>query len=217
MTFSEAIEITEFSPKVAARKQAILDAAEQVFTEKGFDVATMQDVAQACDMSPGNLYRYFPSKQAIVSGLIEVDRQDMVNRFQLMAQAGNALESFEKFGREYFRAECAQQSKMTMQIWAAASRQPDLQLMCCKMEDVILALLKEFVLRAKTQGLTSKEVDEDVVVHLIMSLAQSILRDAALKNDHDIERDLDIMFATIRAAFAGHIRINNQENMVRSS
>jgi hypothetical protein len=45
-----------------------------------------------------------------------------------------------------------------------------------------------------------------------MVLAQSLFRDSALKPNHDIDRDLDIMFATIRAALAGNINISKATN-----
>ena len=40
----------------------------------GFHRTTMQDVAREAGMSAGNLYRYFASKEALVSGMIERDR-----------------------------------------------------------------------------------------------------------------------------------------------
>ena len=59
---------------VADRRAQILDAAERSFCRSGFHRATMHDVAAEAGMSPGNLYRYFPSKDALVAGLCERDR-----------------------------------------------------------------------------------------------------------------------------------------------
>ena len=42
---------------------------ERAFVRYGFHAATMQNVADEAGMSAGNLYRYFPSKEAIVEGL----------------------------------------------------------------------------------------------------------------------------------------------------
>ena len=62
------------SPRVLAeelpseRRTHILDAAERSFTRGGFHGTTMQDVAAEAGMSPGNLYRYFASKDALVAG-----------------------------------------------------------------------------------------------------------------------------------------------------
>ena len=56
------------------RRATILDAAEHCFSRSGFHQTSMSDICQAAGMSPGNLYRYFPSKEAIIAGIIERHR-----------------------------------------------------------------------------------------------------------------------------------------------
>lgn len=60
---------------VAARatrqRERILDAAEQCFIQHGFHAASMAHIAQTADVSAGLIYRYFPSKAAIVKAIIE--------------------------------------------------------------------------------------------------------------------------------------------------
>ena len=51
------------------------------FAEKGFDGASMQDLARAAGMSVGNFYRYFASKAAIVQALIALDLEEMARDF----------------------------------------------------------------------------------------------------------------------------------------
>jgi TetR/AcrR family transcriptional regulator len=51
------------------RKNDILDAAEAVFFTKGFDQATMDDVAERAELSKGTLYLYFRNKQLLNIGL----------------------------------------------------------------------------------------------------------------------------------------------------
>jgi AcrR family transcriptional regulator len=48
-------------------RQQILSAALNLFRERGFDAATMRDIAEAAGMSLGASYYYFPSKESIVS------------------------------------------------------------------------------------------------------------------------------------------------------
>ena len=43
------------------RTESILEGAKRAFAEKGFDGASMQDIARAAGMRAGNFYRYFPS------------------------------------------------------------------------------------------------------------------------------------------------------------
>ena len=48
------------------RRQQIMVAAKRVFTEKGFNKATMEDIAQEAELSPGTLYLYFKNKDDIL-------------------------------------------------------------------------------------------------------------------------------------------------------
>lgn len=200
----------DLADKGQIRRSSILEAAQKVFGEKGFELATMQDVAAACGMSAGNIYRYFPSKAAIVSGLVERDRNEMASRFAELAMSPNQLESFEQLGREHLKGECARDARLTLEIWAAASRRPELREVCTGIEQAVAADLDTFLMRVKADGIMAKGVDPAMIRHLIMVFVHALFRDAVLKPDHDITHDLDVMFATIRAALAGHIVLPNK-------
>ncbi len=56
-----------------ARRQAILNEARDVVNDSGFDALTLQRLATRLGYAVGALYRYFPSKEALIVGLeIEV-------------------------------------------------------------------------------------------------------------------------------------------------
>lgn len=50
-------------------KEKILKAAGEVFSQKGFDVATMQDIMEKCGLSKGAIYHHFKSKEEIMQAL----------------------------------------------------------------------------------------------------------------------------------------------------
>ena len=52
------------------RRQAILEAARKLFWEKGYNQATMPQIAEAAELAPGTLYLYFPSKQSLYAELL---------------------------------------------------------------------------------------------------------------------------------------------------
>jgi AcrR family transcriptional regulator len=60
----------ETAQGVAAR-QRLYDTAIQLIGERGFDQTTLRDVAARAHVSVGLLYRYFPSKRAIVLALYD--------------------------------------------------------------------------------------------------------------------------------------------------
>lgn len=50
-------------------KKKILNAAGEVFAQKGFDAATMQDIMEKCGLSKGAIYHHFKSKEEIMQAL----------------------------------------------------------------------------------------------------------------------------------------------------
>ena len=54
-----------------ATRQRILAAAEEVFAEKGYHGAVVDDIVRAADMSKGGFYFHFPNKQGIFLALME--------------------------------------------------------------------------------------------------------------------------------------------------
>lgn len=50
---------------------AILEAAEKIIINEGYDRATTNYIAERAGVSIGSLYQYFPNKDAIVSAIIE--------------------------------------------------------------------------------------------------------------------------------------------------
>ncbi|MEE8346469.1 MAG: TetR/AcrR family transcriptional regulator [Dehalococcoidia bacterium] len=57
-----------------ARRQQIIDAAWACFARKGYHQTTMQDICQKSVLSPGAIYRYFASKEAIRTAVWERHR-----------------------------------------------------------------------------------------------------------------------------------------------
>lgn len=54
-----------------AARQKLYETALQLIRERGFETATLRDVASKAGVSVGLLYRYFPSKQAVVLALYD--------------------------------------------------------------------------------------------------------------------------------------------------
>jgi AcrR family transcriptional regulator len=63
------------------RVSSLLDAAESVISEHGYEAATMSEIAGKAGASIGSLYQFFPSKQAIVQALRARYRDDFTERW----------------------------------------------------------------------------------------------------------------------------------------
>ena len=51
-------------------RQRLLDAAEVVFGEKGYEVASISDITRAAEVGQGTFYLYFPDKKSVFTELV---------------------------------------------------------------------------------------------------------------------------------------------------
>jgi AcrR family transcriptional regulator len=58
------------SEAIVKRKETIEDAARELFIKQGFHRTSMRDIARGAKVSLGNLYNYYPTKEAIFESLI---------------------------------------------------------------------------------------------------------------------------------------------------
>src|SRR5882757_7563931 len=84
------------------RRDEILAAAQRCFVRSGFHGASMQDICAAAGMSPGNLYRYFPSKEAIIAGIAERDRAEVVAQLAGVENAPDFFATFAALAHHHF-------------------------------------------------------------------------------------------------------------------
>ncbi|MBN2460030.1 MAG: TetR/AcrR family transcriptional regulator [Candidatus Cloacimonetes bacterium] len=93
------------------RRQTIIDAAEKLFFQKGFENATMDAIAQESELSKGTLYLYFKNKTELCSAIMGRGLQTLlnmiINREDNKLMGLNKLKKFvttyEEFARIHFQ------------------------------------------------------------------------------------------------------------------
>jgi AcrR family transcriptional regulator len=65
----------------AATRKRIVEAAQEQFAKRGFEATTTRDIAAAAGIAVGTLFNYFPTKEAIVSSLVNEACATVVARF----------------------------------------------------------------------------------------------------------------------------------------
>ncbi|WP_382158042.1 TetR/AcrR family transcriptional regulator [Hydrogenophaga sp. ANAO-22] len=80
------------------KKQVILDSAVALIAQKGFDHATMSDVAAACGASKSHLYHYFASKEDLLYAIVKEHITGQVAELSAIAREPRpAAERFQRF------------------------------------------------------------------------------------------------------------------------
>ena len=110
-----------------ARRAQILDAARRAFTRNGFHSTSMQDVFREAGLSAGAVYRYFPSKEAIIGAIAAeavrtlraaFTEDDDATPLELIGRAVRAVDA---------RARADDVGRLALQVWAEAARSETLR------------------------------------------------------------------------------------------
>ena len=155
----------------------ILALVRGAFAEKGFDGASMQDLARAAGMSVGNFYRYFPSKYAIVQALIAQDLAEMEGEFLTVLQSPAPMEGLRSLMQARLDVHRTREDgQLWAEITAAAQRKPEIGQAACDMETQIAAYLNR-IFAAET-GLTEAEITARFPAHAAFAI--TLFKSAAM-------------------------------------
>ena len=113
----------KLAPKTQrARRGHILDAAERCFIAKGFHHATMDDICREAQVSPGALYTYFVSKEALIIGLCEREKDRFGKDLAKMTEATDFLAALRCMTEHYCCNEPIEKVRLHVEIGAEAGR-----------------------------------------------------------------------------------------------
>lgn len=192
------------------RRTHILDAAERSFIRAGFHRTTMQDVAAEAGMSPGNLYRYFPSKDALVASLCERDRAGLAQEFAEMREgASDFMSAFHEMGLRHFGDDASGKAKLCLELWAEATRNPAIAQFQTEFDRGLTEQFFQAFEAAKKVGAVHPDVDSRAVASIIGKLGDGLFVRRAVATDFDTKREVEEVFAVIRALLSGAISLSH--------
>lgn len=186
-----------------ARRTMILDAAESSFARRGFHRCTMQDVAAEAQMSPGNLYRYFASKEALVEGLTERDRAKFMQDFEALEHAPPSIELLETMARAYLLDEPREKKILELEIWAESTRNPALAAICQQVQHDVDGHLLRYLVRLRDAGIVAADVVPEQALATMSFMVEGFVVRIATDPSFDAAGHIAVLFAVFRAVLRG--------------
>jgi AcrR family transcriptional regulator len=61
------------------RRERLVEAATQIFAERGYEGARVEQIAEAADVSPGLLYRHFEGKQELYTEILQIANRELMS------------------------------------------------------------------------------------------------------------------------------------------
>jgi AcrR family transcriptional regulator len=185
------------------RRDEILTAAQRCFVRSGFHGASMQEICAEAGMSPGNLYRYFPSKEALIAGIAERDRAEVAQQFARADLSHGLFNVLEAMAHHYFAEREREQVLLCTEVMAEARRHPEIARISTSFDADVRKWLTELLRAAAERGDIPGNVDFDGVVTMLMIIADGVWWRRALDCDFDPEAVVPIFMDVTRHMLRG--------------
>ena len=185
------------------RRAEILAAAQRCFVRAGFHGASMQDICAEAGMSPGNLYRYFPSKEALIAGIAERDRAEIGQQFARADLSRGLFPVLEGLAHHFFAERPREQVLLCTEVMAEARRHPDIARISASFDVDVRKWLGDLLRAAAERGDIPGDIDFDGVITMLMVIADGVWWRRALDPDFKAEAVLPIFMNITRQMLRG--------------
>lgn len=144
-------------------------------------------------MSPGNLYRYFDSKEAIIAGICERDRSNAARDFDAVDAAPDFFTGLRRLAQYHLVERPAEQLALWTEIMAESRRNPEIAKLLHECEQDVKARLAAMLRRAAERGEISAEIDFEGAAVVLMALADGLSMRRAVQPDFNAETVLPMI------------------------
>jgi AcrR family transcriptional regulator len=200
-------------------RQRIIRAALQVFAERGFHRATMQDIVRKSGLSVGAIYTYFKSKdELILAGCDLITDQEMGALYERLQGPGSFSDKIATavgffFDQLDFERQVAGGPRLLIEAWAAADSRPAIREMLVRrrreIDAVTVALLHEGIARGELPGWIEIAAVAPALGAMLDGILLESIEEGAGYRRADSERRvlavLEVLFASAGAAPAERI------------
>jgi len=181
------------------RRERILDVARRCFIKHGFHAAGMAEISAACRMSPGNLYRYFPSKSAIVRAIADKSWQRILPVYQRLEKQNDPVEAIIQMIQFSVREYCGgSEARLCAEALAEASRNKLIRNLWLDCDREMRGMITRLLRRAVVEDRTPKDLDLESASIWILALVDGAVARFCLEPRTSLDKILITLDRMIR-------------------
>jgi AcrR family transcriptional regulator len=180
------------------KRQAILDAAARCFRRSGFRGASIADICAEAGIGAGNLYHYFPSKEAMVEEIAEQDMERAAAVFDQLDDAEDLLGFLEGNPELFNDTGYAIDDVLFLEIVAEATRNPTLAAIRRRIDARIRMGLREVLENARARGAISPAVDPTAASWILLTLFDALSLRRLVDGPEEATRGTALLMEQIR-------------------
>jgi TetR/AcrR family transcriptional regulator, repressor for uid operon len=185
------------------QRRRILDAAIKAFAHGGFHATGMQAVCAEAGMSPGALYRYFPSKEAIIEAIVERDRADIPGQLAPLLKAENVVDALIESAHQFLVGNLKPESlPLFPELYAEAFRNPAIREITMRCDEMVGDIIVRVVERGMAMGQIDPSLDPREAVRFLMAATDGVLMRLLIEPDGELEGLMPMYERSVRRFLA---------------
>lgn len=188
-------------PRANARAR-ILQAATTCFLKDGFHGASMHQICAEAGMSPGALYRYFPSKEALIAAIVQGEKAERAELLEQIENAPVVLEGLFAALDGFFNGEFNACVALSPEIMAESIRNTKLREAMSDTEAETTAVLSDALVRAVAQGEIDPTLDLEDISIMLQAVGDGLVLHHQLNPDWHIEQRMGAIGELLRRMLA---------------
>ncbi len=192
---------------MTARREQILAAARTCFLRNGLHTTSMQDLIQEAGLSVGAVYRYFKSKNEIISAIADTVAGHVTRRLEEIATAEPPLPLPEAMSQvlEVIDAQVQPGGNfpLALQVWAEATLDPAIGEIVRVRYAGMRAVFRTMASRAVERGELGPDTDVDAVGAALFGMIPGFAMQRLLIGEPDRETYLSGVRALLEARRGG--------------
>lgn len=157
----------------------------------------MQTICREAKVSPGALYVYFDSKEALIAGLCERDRAEFAERFAKLATAPDFLEALAAIGEHYFIDESAEKQRFVVEMGVEATRNPRIAEIFMGVDQYCSDSFEALFRRLQDEGRIAPRTDIPTLVKVFNILGDGMFWRRAIDPSADMAAVLPVLINLI--------------------
>ena len=149
------------SERAVLRRNQVLDAAAICFRNHGFHGASMAQISKTAGMSPGHIYHYFDSKEAIIAAIVERDLDKCLEWTKVFSNSDNIMQTMIDGVDQGVEENTSRDNAALMaEIMAESARNPQIAETVQQAHQVAISRLMELLAKEQQQrqGVSSHDV-----------------------------------------------------------
>lgn len=195
--------VTDLSSRREEKRRRILDAADGCFARRGFHATSMAEICEAAGMSAGNLYRYFPSKEAMIAALVDAEREETAALFRRIEDSDDPLAAITTLLERFLTLTTdAAGHRLWLEILSEGARNPQIQAVLDRSDAEIRPALAHLIGRAAALGQADPAIDGDQAAIWLLMLIDGFSARVATDPGFDIAAGIAALPGMVRRLLA---------------